>query len=349
MDDGELAEASPTPGSVVAETFKTSYSHIERWHEASETILIFDWDDTLLPTSYIWNHPRLRWSEVAPCFRRGMAAENACVGTQAGVSAACASPPPATAALAEEAAEDAKMLELLQQHASTVVALLRLAVTLGEVVIVTMAKDDWVDLSIRNFMPSLVSLLEELNIQVVYASSTSRPRYARLAEEDGQDLTQILKAKAMQRVVKKFYTRVGKDEGSGNRRKRSWKNVLSMGDSAGERLALQDVVFRHKQLDKFGVAKECRCKVIQMLRSPPLDRLTAELQVLVVWLQALVHHDGDIDLDFEELDEQEIPTPCSPPDLRPTRRKTKGSHKRSADSKLRGSEDFRAEPSGDAI
>lgn len=272
-----LSPVSPTMG---AQTPHTSKSHVEAWQEVSETLIIFDWDDTLFPTTYVWNDPRLRWDRPAPCFGGALGA--------------------ATVPAELDWPEGPSMRELLEQHASTASALLRLAKTLGHVVIVTLAEEGWVEMSIRHFQPSLTGLLEDLGIEVICARSSVPPRLLRMATQEGQDLGKVLKTRAMEKVVKRFY---GRGRGHNGEKPRSWKNVISIGDSPGERLAVQDVIWRKKQTDSRGVEKRCRCKAVKIASEPHLAQLTAELQVLTMWLRALVVHDDDVDLDFSELDE----------------------------------------------
>lgn len=274
-DQPSLAQVSAdaaTPDAV--KTPLTSKSHIDLWDTTSETVIIFDWDDTLCPTTFIWNHPQLNWYEVAPCFDDSSEMETQFKDT---------------------------LREQLEQHQSAVIALLRLAVSLGQVAIVTLAQVGWVEQSCRNFMPQVAEVLFELGIEVVYARQAIPSRYLRRAHEEQNDLTKVLKTRAMSRTIKKFYTTVGGGE-------RSWKNILSIGDSAAERLALQDVIMRREQRDSRGVPKECRCKVVKLLYEPDLERLTAEVQVLITWLLTLTCQDDDIDIDFADIDD----TPDTP-------------------------------------
>ena len=110
------------------------------------------------------------------------------------------------------------MLHALTQHANSVAALLRLAVSLGRVVIVTLADEGWVDTIIKNFMPSLEGLLAELDIEVVYCRRVMSAWALRQAHEEGVDWAMASKRKAMSRVIKDFY---GKGAAG-----RSWKNVI---------------------------------------------------------------------------------------------------------------------------
>lgn len=222
-----------------------SVSHLFQWSERSETLIIFDWDDTVCPTSYANDHP----------------------------------------------------LEELGQawddHERMVTELFRIASALGHVVIVTMAFPEWIKESINRLMPSLAGVLNELEIEIISVRSGLSKSARAAAFGECRNPTQFVKTRAMKRVVRRFYRRRGERNTS-----KSWKNIVGVGDSPAERFALQDVVFNHVQCDRKGRTKDCRCKTVRLLDSPSLEQLTTELQVLVHWLPTMVHHDGDLDLDF---------------------------------------------------
>lgn len=256
LQNGGDQPSPQTP--LTSKTPGTNSSSADRWHEAEETLLIFDWDDTLCPTTHF-------------CKRLQLESES-------------------------------RLEHQRCQHMRCVETLLRLAVTLGRVKIVTLGQEGWVPISLQRWMPELEGLLEELGIEVVYARSAASMRLLRLAAtNDSHELGNLLKRRAMHRVVTDFY-RSGRP-GCAQTRARSWKNVLSVGDSHWERLALQDVIMHKRQVSSRGAPKPCRCKVLKTLSKPTLDTLIAQVQVLTNWMQVLVVHDGDIDLDFEELSE----------------------------------------------
>jgi len=123
------------------------------------------------------------------------------------------------------------------------------------------------------------------------------PKLRREAKVDCRSQSQYLKMKAFLRVVKQFYrSRSFLRRALGGMR--SWKNIISIGDSDAERLALQDAVFHHKQPDKNGRWKECRCKTVRFLDEPDLGQLTEQINTLRELLPALARHDGDVDLDM---------------------------------------------------
>jgi len=84
-----------------------------------ETLLIFDWDDTLFPTSWVQKHGLLK-SEAGETLSN----------------------------------EDIAQLEQMTERVRKT---LQLALQIGKVVLVTNAAQGWIEQSCTNFMPSLVS------------------------------------------------------------------------------------------------------------------------------------------------------------------------------------------------
>jgi len=238
-DSGDDAAASPCAAS-------TSKSHLDRWSDVSETLIFFDWDDTLCPTSHAERCPD--WAKNGSPFG------------------------------------DAYFVAVTNA--------LRTACSLGRVVIVTMASKGWVSMCIEKYMPSVKDILVEFDIQVVEARTIATKRSIREAFSGRHEACHFLKTKAMATVLRHFY---GSD-GQGDMR--SWKHVLSVGDSEAERCAIQDLVFRHVQRDHHGGWKDCRCKTILLERNPDLEKVIAELVTINKWLPTIVYHDGDLDLDY---------------------------------------------------
>jgi hypothetical protein len=193
---------------------------------------------------------------------------------------------------------------LLASHTRYVADLLRYAATLGKVTIVTMARQGWVEATIEYLMPELNAILDELDITINYASAGfhRRPSYkGQIDEVTVDDISQALKAIAVRSTVKAFYSTARRVCAGGSTRARSWKNVISVGDSSAERHALQDVIFRHKQRDRHGGWKECRCKVVKLLDDPSLEDLSKQLSHLSSFMLDLVMHDGDVDMDMKDM------------------------------------------------
>jgi len=224
----------------------------ENFNVASESLILFDWDDTLCPTTACGHLVK-----------------------------------------SDQGASDDP---LLRGHAEAVAHCLYTASNMGRVVIVTMAQRCWFDSCVALLMPQVADVLKELKIEVVCARESTTQRLRRLAFSDDRNPSQYLKTKAMERVIKNFY----KAPGILTRESRSWKNIVSVGDSVAERLALQDLVFRHSQRGRRGEWKECRCKTLLLVEEPSLAQLTKEVLQLPNILQTLVNYDGDYDGDYEE-------------------------------------------------
>merc|ERR1719310_1854011 len=106
-----------------------------RYMEPDQTIIIFDWDDTLCPSSWM---------------RRNA------TGSNRGNS---------VKALKNSMDQETEME--LQQLAMQVIPLLRAAQAMGKVVLVTNARRPWVDTSCARFLPQIQQHLK--SIDIIYA------------------------------------------------------------------------------------------------------------------------------------------------------------------------------------
>lgn len=136
-----------------------------------EALIIFDWDDTLFPTSFLREHVR------------GFPHCGSCAST------------PGLEAILEEYAQKLSMTLIKARE-------------LGEVAIVTASCSSWVMDSAKRFMPSLDldALLADLNIQVYYAFDHVTKQQRNEAElEDGADILLFAKSRAMKKLVRRTY------------------------------------------------------------------------------------------------------------------------------------------------
>jgi len=99
--------------------------------DKEETLIIFDWDDTLLPSSWL--------------------SQSACLS------------------LSDVSKPNAEQMLVLNETSDVVVQLLEAALNLGRVVIVTNAEAGWVQLTAAKFMPSVYNFLAEESVEVVSA------------------------------------------------------------------------------------------------------------------------------------------------------------------------------------
>mmetsp|Transcript_23812 Transcript_23812/g.67788 ORF Transcript_23812/g.67788 Transcript_23812/m.67788 type:complete len:315 (+) Transcript_23812:135-1079(+) len=249
-----------------------------------QTIIIFDWDDTLCPSSWIRANKReLSFFRPAP--------------------------------------NTEKFQRPLRELQAQGEALLKLAMKLGFVIIVTNAIEPWVETSCRNFLPGLMPLVSQL--PVIYArsiyetqgcdpsssSSAAQGRaplpglYAangqnrlgnynmRLAAQRFDEMApQRWKEVAFEQEINGFYSRYTHQ---------SWKNVISIGDSIFERDALRRVV-----VTRPSAKKKCRTKTLKLFDDPEVDELIAQVRVVQDVLGMMVQYDGELDIEIDEEDLQ---------------------------------------------
>jgi len=188
--------------------------------------------------------------------------------------------------------------------------MLRSAMLLGKVVIVTNAMEPWVDTSCRNFLPSLLPIVSQL--PVIYARSIydshCDPQKGRSLEGPGmysatgqnklasyntqmflQDemAPQRWKELAFDQEISGFYSRYSHQ---------SWKNIISIGDSIFERDAVRRVVLNRP------TKKKCRTKTAKLLDEPEIGELIAQVQVIHESLGLMVQYDGNLDIEIDEED-----------------------------------------------
>lgn len=259
--------------------------------EPDDNVIIFDWDDTLCPTSFMHEDPRLAWSREAPCF------------TDPSVPLYDPSDRSESQNAAEYTAEASLLMaEALHRHVEAASAALRSAAACGRVVIVTLAKPGWVEVSSKNFLPGLLDVIKDLSIEVVYARDSLQTWKLRCAARDDLDVLQLMKQTAMSYAICRHYkTRPCED----------WLNVVGIGDAEVDRGALIEAVLCSSpqqwvsstvtsSADESGrgVSPPCRCKTLKLPDDPGLLQLTAQLEVLTAWIHAVTAYDGDIDIDF---------------------------------------------------
>jgi len=236
-----------------------STAEMQKRLPSSETLIFLDWDDTLCPSTCLHSH------------------------------------------IVRDKSPDESLSATLLAHQTVVIELLRLAAKLGHVVIMTMADKAWVNCSASKVMPDVAEVLKELKIEVVSARERCARWLLRFAISDDRDPSQYLKTKAMKRVIKKTFGGPSKTskhsevEPSGNH---FCHNLISIGDSWAERLALQDLCWAGKG----GDGKVCHCKTLLMLEDPSLEQISKELRVVAAVLPAVVHFASDIDVDLDERD-----------------------------------------------
>lgn len=163
----------------------------------------------------------------------------------------------------ESATELVSQLEELSDY---VISVLNVAMTYGNVYIVTNGETGWVQLSAQKFLPSVVPILEKLHI--FSARSTFEPQFP--------DSPVKWKYHAFLESLSQEFAD-----------SHCMKNVLSFGDSNTEREAIRLVT---KDLPN------TRTKSIKFAERPTIEQLQRQLELVSNCLQYISNHEDDLDL-----------------------------------------------------
>lgn len=160
---GSLRQSMTHQGTKMSADSQLQYS------SPNQTIIIYDWDDTLCPSTSL--------RRFAHFDAKGRLA----------------------------AKMDGETLSELNMLAEQVLPLIRFSMTLGKVVIVTNARRPWVEVSCSNFLPALKASLKD--IPVIYALELLKDgNIDDFDQGKGSYLTET-KARAMKAAVSEFYSR----------------------------------------------------------------------------------------------------------------------------------------------
>jgi len=237
------------------------------FNQAFQTLIFFDWDDTLFPTTELLD-------------RQGIVAQDKPLH------------------IPEQLAED------LKAWRRALCGYLEMATSLSDhCVIVTNSRRPWVTECIDNFVPEAAAYIGDGPgmVKVVYADEVPEPctHKARQGFEGlrpvrygAVDRSEELRAKCMR--AKRAAMHVEAERFYSQYPGQTWKNTLSIGDMPYEHDALQDVTFRRR-----GPSREnCRTKTIMVPSEPTIGEITLRLQFSKRMLPAYVHYDGSIDVDL---------------------------------------------------
>jgi len=151
----------------------------------------------------------------------------------------------------------------LKDLESSVISLLRLAMSFGDVHVVTNAETGWVQLSAKKFLPGVVPLLDR--VKVLSARSTYESMFP--------DSPVKWKYCA-------FQERLNTDS-------KSPKNVISFGDSHVEREAIRAVT---------RGLPNTKTKSVKFAEKPSMEQLRRQLELVVNCFQYIHGHESDLDL-----------------------------------------------------
>eukprot|EP00397_Hematodinium_sp_SG-2012_P037924 GEMP01041184.1.p1 GENE.GEMP01041184.1~~GEMP01041184.1.p1 ORF type:complete len:354 (+),score=72.82 GEMP01041184.1:116-1177(+) len=263
----------------------------EHFASKEQTVIVFDWDDTLFPTTWVRREKGMHWRYH--------------IDQQ-------------TRFTIKQREEYKKQLDRLSMDVERVI---NVACDMGHVVIVTLARSPWVLLSAENFFQRIGKLIKAKKIQIVYAQESGgnggSKEYEKTEFSSDEEVSAYWTGKkqaAIREQVQKFYAKTNS----------SWKNVISIGDSDFERKAaiqsMEEYALDstdstgglHTSKSKGLVDQMCksgyigqhyrriRMKTVKMFDSPSIDDLGTEMCMLYKWLPYLVKKDGGFDVDLED-------------------------------------------------
>mmetsp|Transcript_38397 Transcript_38397/g.102948 ORF Transcript_38397/g.102948 Transcript_38397/m.102948 type:complete len:479 (+) Transcript_38397:106-1542(+) len=261
--------------------------------DREQTVIILDWDDTLFPSTFVRSDMRmtlglpLRHQKLSEPVKRQVARS-----------------------LAECAAKADKLL--------------RLCASYGNLVIVTLARANWVTDCCGCFYPGIGELLRQLNVKIVYAQegvTIDQKKVQAMNVQQCEMFWGAIKGRAISDEIKSFYSQY---EGQ------SWKNIISIGDSNFEKIGTMNATAEYMRENGIevpsdlaspatesgpagfrpseattavveGHAFHVRTKVAKMLDEPTVDELQVELELMRQWLPLMVKHDGGFSMDLDGL------------------------------------------------
>lgn len=212
-------------------------------------VILLDWDDTLCPTTWLKEDCAVDWREpldqvLKPGRRRDI------------------------------------ILGLLGAHIARVHEFMLASSKIGHIVIVTLAEKSWVDVSIRNWMPTLEQTLRDCKVEIVYAQDFLSDDDTAFFDKQDENVWIEAKSRAMQWALRKL--------------EQPWNNCVSIGDSWYE---IDGMVHAREALVKSGVffAGQCHTSTLKLMEGPTVQELTAELQVAQTWLPYMANRTADFD------------------------------------------------------
>lgn len=195
--------------------------------QKNNSVIFWDWDDTLLCSSFLSSEG----------FR-----------------------------LDTESERTEEMVLLLKELEQSIISVLKLSMTYGEVHIVTNAETGWVQLSAQKFVPGVVPLLAK--VHVLSARSTYESMFP--------DSPLKWKFYAFQEKLSKTFEDIDSD-----------KNIISFGDSHVEREAVRAVTR--------GLPRT-RTKSVKFAERPSVEQLQRQIELVTNCFQYIHDHEGDLDL-----------------------------------------------------
>jgi hypothetical protein len=277
---------TPLPPPEAAQPRRRLNSQLQ-FAELSQTVIVFDWDDTLFPTTALLEDFRVDWQL------------------------------PVAAQVHLPVAERLQIESKLRHCEDLAIQVLLRSTSRGHVVIVTLARSGWVDMACQQYYPRLGEVLRNCGVPIVYAlERVPEPQLLdmRARGAGDEEIYGLVKGRAISEEIERFYSQY---EGQ------TWKNVLSVGDSRFERfglLAAATAYMMGRRMSAFDLLPKLpgeheawelladgqrlvrlRVKCCKLLERPDADELAVELDMLSRWLDPMTSLDAGFDLDVEAL------------------------------------------------
>ncbi|KAF4659129.1 hypothetical protein FOZ61_002459 [Perkinsus olseni] len=225
--EGDISNGSTAVG-VTPTPKKESLTSPPSTPARAQTLVIFDWDDTICPTT---------WAKV-----NGL---NVC-----------------------DPFVPEQFIDPLAELAEMAAKMIRVAASLGKVVIVTNAQDGWFELSCRKWLPSLEPLFQNLAVQICSARSAFEHR--------GIKSPAGWKAHAFRDII----------DGQRCATPISGVDLQLVEEPSSAAVNFWNSSAMH------------RMKSVKFLLKPDLTQLGNEIQLLTDSLEHIVKHDGALDLEL---------------------------------------------------
>ena len=153
------------------ESIASTGSQADYFHP-QQSIVIFDWDDTLCPSHWIRiNRPKLQYFQPCP--------------------------------------DDPRFKLPLESLSDQVIKVLRASHAISKTIILTNAQVTWVEISCKNFRPRVWPVIQELGLDIVYARQSVEQDVAVCRELDynyNSNAPQLWKERAMKDNISRFYS-----------------------------------------------------------------------------------------------------------------------------------------------
>lgn len=241
-----------------------------------ETVIILDWDNTLLPSTWLFTEqmPQFNIGDKVFWIHSNDPLPEGALGTVLGFKETLQ--PESVQVKFPKGSWLFNPLDLLHAKdlldvANSAIEILHIAQRHGTPVVVTNSEQGWIERTCQKFLPALYAELQQVKLM------SARTTYESATMESPVDW----KVCAFKSEVERLF---------GNDRlydPTSRKNIVSIGDGPEERAALQNVT---------ASLPNCRSKSLKMIVMPEISQIQKQHSLIKMCLDRIANHDGDLDL-----------------------------------------------------